>query len=357
MRKMRLAKNRRKIDQIDSKIVDLLNKRARETLQIKKLKKKLKKGVFAPHREKEVYEKVRERNKGPLSPESVSAIYREIMSASLALEKSPKIAYFGPEATFTHIAALAKFGSSVEYIECKSISEVFTEVERRRADYGVVPIENSTEGAVSHTLDMFIDSGLKICSEVYLHIEHNLLSRQKKISSVKKIYSHQQVFAQCRMWLEKNLPNAKLVSCASTTEAALLAASGKGSAAIASRLAAKKYSLNMVAPSIQDSSRNVTRFLIIGKKEAEPSKNDRTSIVFSLKDKVGVLHDALSPFKKNRINLTKIESRPSRLKAWEYYFYVDLVGHYKNAKVKKALAELEKSCTYMKVLGSYPVGK
>jgi len=354
---MRLAKQRLKIDQIDSKIVGLLNKRANETIKIKKLKKRLKKSVFTPHREKEVYEKVQQRNRGPLSPESVRAIYREIMSASLALEKSPKIAYFGPEATFTHLAALEKFGSSVNYLECKSITEVFTEVERQRADYGVVPIENSTEGAVNHTLDMFIDSELKICSEVYLPIEHNLLCKRKNISSIKNVYSHQQVLAQCRMWLEKNLPNAKLISYASTTEAAMAAATGKGNAAIASALAAERYGLNIVAPSIQDSSHNVTRFLVIGKKEAEPSRNDRTSVVFSLKDKVGVLYDALSPFKKNRINLTKIESRPSRLKAWEYYFYVDMVGHYNDRKVKKALSELEKSCTYMKILGSYPVGK
>ncbi|MCQ9207754.1 MAG: prephenate dehydratase [Omnitrophica bacterium] len=279
------------------------------------------------------------------------------MSGSLALSRQLGIAYLGPETTFTHIAALCRFGASPDYLKCESITDVFTEVERGRADYGVVPIENSTEGAVNHTLDMFIDSGLKIYSEIYLPIEHNLLSKLDKLSSIKKVYSHEQVFAQCRIWLEKKLPNAKLVSCSSTAQAAYYCNRGKGVAAIASKLAAKKYGLKILARSIQDSAHNVTRFLFIANEEAEPSKNDKTSIVYSLKDKVGVLHDALVPLKKNKINLTKIESRPSQLKAWEYYFFVDLEGHYKNARVKKALSELEKSCTYMKVLGSYPVGK
>jgi chorismate mutase/prephenate dehydratase len=354
---MRLTKKRRKVDRIDEKIVELLNERAKETLKIRKIKKQAKKGIFTPHREKEVYNKVLIKNKGPLSAKSIKAIYREIMSGSLALDKSLKIAYLGPEATFTHIAALKKFGTSLNYLECKSITDVFTEVERNRADYGVVPIENSTEGAVNHTLDMFIDSTLKIYSEVYLPIEHNLLSRHTNKGSIKRIYSHEQVFAQCRIWLEKNLPNAKLISCESTTHAALLACGYKSASAIASEVAAEKYGLNILERSIEDSPHNVTRFLVIGRQEAESTKDDKTSIMFSIKDKVGALHDMLVPFKKNSINLTKIESRPSRLKAWEYHFFIDLEGHYKNNKVKKALSELEKNCAYLKVLGSYPVGK
>ena len=354
---MRLAEKRRKIDELDRRIVGLLNKRAKETLEIRKIKKETKKALFAPHREKEVYEKVVKKNKGPLSDESLKAVYREVMSGSLALDRPVKIAYLGPEATFTHIAALRKFGESLNYVECKSITDVFTEVERDRADYGVVPIENSTEGAVNHTLDMFINSELKVYSEVYLSISHNLLSKNKNISSVKRVYSHQQVFAQCRIWLEKNLPGARLVSHASTTEAALFAASGKGRAAIASAAAAEKYGLNILERSIEDSPHNVTRFLIIGKHEAEPTKKDKTSIMFSIKDKVGVLHDMLVPFKNGRINLTKIESRPSRVKAWEYYFFIDLEGHYKDKKVKTALKDLEPKCTCLKVLGSYPVGR
>jgi chorismate mutase/prephenate dehydratase len=353
---MPLTSNRRKIDHIDAKIIELLNERARTSLEIRKIKKRLKRGAFTPHREREVYKNVLRRSKGPLTAESLKAIYREIMSASLALDKPLTIAYLGPEATFTHIAALKKFGESVHYLECPSIADVFTEVERGRADYGVVPIENSTEGAVNHTLDMFINSELKICSEAYLSIEHNLLSKQNRVSAIRKVYSHEQVFAQCRIWLEKNIPRAKLVPYASTSIAALAASKDKGSAAIASELAAERYGLKIIARSIEDAAHNITRFLIIGKEEQQPSQDDRTSILFSVKDKVGVLHDTLVPFKKNRINLTKIESRPSRLKAWEYYFFVDLAGHCKDKKVKKALAELGKHCAYLKVLGSYPTG-
>ncbi|NQU94965.1 MAG: prephenate dehydratase [Candidatus Omnitrophica bacterium] len=354
---MSLEKNRRKIDQIDGKIVKLLNERALESLKIGKTKQKLNKPTFAPSREKEVYKKVLDKNKGPLSEESMKAVYREIMSGSRALNSRLCIAYLGPETTFTHIAALGRFGGSSDYSKCETITDVFTEVERGRANYGVVPIENSTEGAVNHTLDMFINSELKIYSEIYLPIEHNLLSKHKEISSIKRVYSHEQVFAQCRMWLEKKLPNAKLMAYPSTATAAFYCSARKGGAAIASKLAAKKYGLKTLARSIQDSAHNTTRFLIIAREEAEQSRNDKTSIVFSLKDKVGVLHDALVPFKKNRINLTKIESRPSQLKAWEYYFYVDLEGHYKDKEVRKAITELEKNCTYFKILGSYPVGK
>jgi len=336
--------------------VGLLNKRALETLEVRKIKRKLKKGIFTPHREKEVYEKIVEGNKGPLSEKSIKAIYREVMSASLALQRPLTIAYLGPGASFTQIAAIEKFGNSLEYKSLGSIADVFTEVEKGRADYGVVPIENSTEGAVNHTLDMFVDSDLKICSEVYLDIQHNLLSKQRNIKSIKTVYSHQQVFAQCRKWLEANLARAKLIPAASTTDAAFLASRHKNSAAIASRKAAEEFRLEILARSIEDSAHNITRFLVIGQEEAKPTRNDKTSIVFSLKDRVGVLHDALIPFKKNGINLTKIESRPSRMKAWEYYFFVDLTGHYKDKKAKKALKELEKSCTYLKMLGSYPIG-
>lgn len=354
---MGLKDIRRKIDLTDKEILKSLNKRASLILAIAKIKKKKDLPIYTPSREKEVYEKLKALNKGPIEDKSLKAIYREIMSSALNLEKPMRVTYLGPKATFTQMAAIQKFGESVDYVECKSISDVFTEVERGRADYGVVPIENSIEGAVNHTLDMFIESELRICSEIYLSIRHHLLSNHKKLSSIKKVYSHQQVFAQCRMWLEKNLPNAKLSSCVSTTEAAVLAMSGKGRAAIASKLAAEEYSLRILARSIEDSSHNVTRFLIIGEQEATPSKDDKTSIVFSLKDKVGVLHDALVPFKKNGINLTKIESRPSKRRAWKYYFFVDLEGHIKMKKVEQALKKLEKTCKFFKILGSYPVSK
>jgi chorismate mutase/prephenate dehydratase len=351
---MKITNLRKKIDKIDKNILKLLSERANVSLAIGKSKSKKGASIYVPDREEEVYKRVIENNQGPLSDDSLKAVYREIMSGSLALERPLKIAYLGPEATFTHIAALKKFGESLDYLECKSISEVFTEVERGRADYGVVPIENSTEGAVNHTLDVFVDSDLKICSEVYLQIEHNILSKHKKISSIKNVYSNEQVFAQCRIWLEKNMPNVKLASYASTTQAAMLATSGKGRAAIASELAAERYGLRILARSIQDSPHNITRFLVIGKQEVKSTKHDKTSVVFTMKDRAGALHDVLIPFKKNNINLTKIESRPSKKRAWKYYFFVDLDGHHDNVKVKWALSALKEKCLLLKVLGSYP---
>ena len=354
---MRLQKNRRKIDNIDGRIIKLLNERAKETLKIRKIKRRLKQDIYTPHREKEIYENVLKENKGPLSSGSVKAVYREIMSGSLSLGKAIKIAYLGPPLTFTHLAALSKFGSSVGYVDCSGIGEVFNEVEKERADYGVVPIENSIEGAVNYTLDMFVDSGLRICSEIYLEISHCLLSKIKDIKKIKKVYSHPQVFAQCRRWIEKNIPRAELIEVSSTSKAAELSAKAKNAACIASQMAAKKYALKVLESGIEDTEHNVTRFLVIGKGMAEPTGKDKTSIMFSIKDRVGALHDILVPFKKNKINLMKIESRPSRLKAWEYYFFVDLQGHRKDKKVKKALSELAKECTHLKVLGSYPIGK
>jgi len=354
---MSLDNIRRKIDKIDEKVVQLLNERANITLNIRKIKRKLKTDIYAPHREKEIYEHILKTNKGPLSADSIKAIYREIMSGSLSLEDTVKVAYLGPPLTFTNLAALSKFGSSVEYIDCAGIGEVFTEVEKRRAHYGVVPIENSIEGAVNYTFDMFVDSNLKICAEIYLEISHNLLSKNKDMKKLKKIYSHPQVFPQCRSWIEKNIPRAELIEVSSTSRAAELASARTGTGCIASLLASKKYGLKVLAGDIQDTAHNVTRFLVIGTNPADPTNDDKTSLMFSIKDRVGALHDILVPFKRNKISLTKIESRPSRLKAWEYYFFVDIEGHYNDKRVRKAIKELEKDCTYIKVLGSYPVGK
>ena len=351
---MDLEQIRKKIDRLDLQILKLLNQRARLSFDTGKIKARKGKPIFSPDRERQIYQRLIAVNKGPLQNKTLEAIYREIMSGSLSLQNPANIAYLGPEATFTHIAALKKFGKSLDYLECDSISDVFTEVERDRADYGVVPIENSTEGAVNHTLDMFVDYDLKICSEVYLPIHHNLLSRSRKISSIKRVYAPQQVLAQCRMWLEKNLPQAKLIPVTSTTVAASIYTARSGSAAIASKLAAEEYGLKILANSIEDSPHNITRFLIIGKQEAEPAKRNKTSIVFSMKDKAGALHDVLAPFKRSNINLTKIESRPSKKKAWKYYFYVDMGGHIKDRQIKQSLKQLGKHCNYYKFLGSYP---
>jgi chorismate mutase/prephenate dehydratase len=352
---MKITTLRKKIDKIDEHILELLSERARLSLSIGRAKSKRGVSVYVPDRENKIYKRLVALNKGPLSDDSLKAIYREIMSGSLRLEKPLEITYLGPPFTFTHLAALKKFGSSVEYVACNSITDIFVEVERNRADYGVVPIENSIEGAVNHTLDMLIDSPLKICSEVYLEISHNLLSKGSNLKKIKRVYSNLQVFGQCRLWLESNIPGVELREVSSTTKAAEIAVNDKNSAAIGSLMAARKYGLRVVAKSIEDVSHNITRFLVIGRTLTKPTKNDKTSIMFSVKDKIGALHDTLTPFKKNRINLTKIESRPSKRRHWEYYFFVDLEGHYEDKKVRKALLELKSECLHLKILGSYPI--
>ena len=347
---------RKKVDRIDEKILNLLNERAELTLKIGEIKSKKNRQIYAADREKKVYENITKKNKGPLNDEGLKSIYREIMSASIALEKSIKVAYLGPPASFTHLASIKKFGSSIEYLSCDNITDVFYDVQKQRADYGVVPIENSTEGAVTYTLDMFIQSNLKICSEILLQISHNLIANCPK-NKIKKIYSNPQVFGQCRQWLKKNLPQSVLIEVSSTTRAAQLAQRVKDAAAIASEMAAKTYNLRILTKSIEDNPNNVTRFLVIGKEETPPTGEDKTSIIFSTKDRPGALYEMLMPFKKHNINLTKIESRPSKAEAWKYYFFLDLEGHRQDERIKKALSELEENCLFFKILGSYPKGE
>jgi len=352
-----LKKLRKRIDSIDSSIVELLSSRACVSQDIGNIKRAKEMDIYSPDRESDVYDKVLARNEGPLSDDSMKAVYREIMSGTLALEGPLKVAYLGPKATFTHQASLEKFGSSVEYVSSSTITDVFREVDSARATYGVVPIENSIEGAVNHTLDMFVDFNLKICSEIYLEISHNLMARCG-LKKIKIIYSKAEVFGQCRNWLEKNLPLVELVEVSSTTRAAEIASSKKNAAAIASFLASEVYGLRISAKGIEDSAHNVTRFLVISRKlYPQPTRKDKTSIVFSVKDRVGALHDMLVPFKKNNVNLTKIESRPSKERAWDYYFFADLEGHITSEKLRRAVSALEKGCTYLKILGSYPAGK
>lgn len=350
---MKLNILRKKIDEIDKDILKRLNDRTQLILKIGQIKSKNNKQIYAPAREKEVYSNLIRKNKGPLTNEAIKSIYREIMSASIALERPVKVAYLGPPASFTHLASLKKFGSSVEYISCDNITEVFENVQKKRGDYGVVPIENSTEGAVTYTLDMFVHSDLKICSEIMLEISHNLISNSPK-DKIKKIYSNPQVFGQCRLWVEKNLPRATLIEVSSTTKAAIKAKKTKHAAAITSELAAKTYGLKILARSIEDSPYNVTRFLVISKDEVPATGSDKTSVMFSVKDRAGALYDMLEPFNKEKINLTKIESRPSKKKVWKYYFFLDLEGHYRDKRVKKAFSQLERRCQYFKILGSYP---
>ncbi len=350
---MSLHDHRKAIDRLDEQIVELLNERTRHVLEIGAIKLKAGEEIYAPHRESAVLDRICNANSGPLPNESLRSIYREVMSSALALEKTMVIAYLGPEATFTHQAAIQRFGSSLNYSPQKTIAEVFTEVSKNRADYGVVPVENSTEGVVTHTLDMFVDSDLKVVAQIVMPIQHCLLSRSVR-DAIKKLYIHPQTLAQCRVWLHRNFPQAEIIETSSNARSAELAAKDKRSGAIAGTLAADKYKLPVIESDIQDSSANATRFLVLGRKCPPPSGRDRTSIMFSIADKVGALHNALAPFRRYKLNMTKIESRPSKRKAWEYFFFVDCDGHMQDRKVAKALEMLGQHCSFVKVLGSYP---
>ena len=350
---MSLKDLRNKIDAIDEKVVKLLNNRAKISQEIGTTKVKTKKSIYSPEREQEVLRHLKQMNNGPMSDEAFMAVYREVMSSSLALENLSNVAHLGTNGSFTHMAALKRFGSQVKYTSCESIREVFEKVDYGECTYGVVPIENSIEGAVTHTFDILVDSELKICSQVMLKVSHNLISKVP-LKDIKEIYSHSQVFGQCRHWLLQNFPKATQISVGSTTEAAMKAAKEKNCAAIASTLAAKDYNLAVLKSNIQDIAHNATRFLVVASQDVPSTGKDKTSILFSIKDKVGALHDMLIPFHENKINLTKIESRPCKKRAWDYYFFVDFEGHRNDVNVRKALDQLEGMCKYLKVVGSYP---
>lgn len=352
---MSLDEIRKQIDQIDQNLLNLLSDRADLVHEVGVIKKRDGLQIYAPEREQALLDRLLNLNKGRLPEKSIRAIYREIMSAALALEEDLKIAYLGPEGTWTHQAAIKKFGHSVAYSPQPNFSDVFDQVARRQADYGVVPIENSTEGAVSHTLDLFVDSNLHICAQILLRIENCLMSAIPR-NQIKTLYSHPQVFGQCRNWILKNFPEADLVEVSSTTKAALIAKekAHEGAAALGGALAAELQSLDILESSIQDRATNTTRFLVIGEKTCPPTGNDRTSILFAINDQPGSLVNALKAFDMLKINLSKIESRPSKRKDWEYIFHVDLSGHCENENVTKALSELNDHCSLVKILGSYP---
>jgi chorismate mutase/prephenate dehydratase len=351
-----LEKLRREIDQIDNEILKLLNKRAEVVIGISHIKRNEKAKFYSPEREREILERLTALNKGPFPHETLKVIYREILSASLSLEEPLKVAFFGPLATFTHLAALRHFGSSASFMPVESIRDVFDAVEAGKAGFGVVPVENSNEGVVSYTLDMFMDYDLKVSAEVMLEISHNLLSKSGDKAKIKKIYSNPQAAAQCRRWLELNLPGVPILESTSTAKAAELAFVDDEAAAIASELAAKIYDLRFFEKNIEDIKHNYTRFLVISKEFPPKTGRDKTSIMFSIKDRPGALYDILSPFKRAKINLTKIESRPSKRKAWEYIFFVDMEGHIDDKKVRKAVDTMKENCLYVKILGSYPHG-
>ncbi len=354
----KLRQFRDKIDRLDDQVLKLLNERARAVQKIGAEKARRKEEVYASNREQQILERLARDNKGPLPPDAVEEVFRAVINNCRLLQKPLAIAYFGPEATFTHQAALKQFGRAAEYNPMKTIADVFDEVEKGRADYGVVPIENSTEGVVNHTLDMFMESDLVICAERQDPINLCLLASQDSLKKIKGVHSYGNPLGQCRRWLDAHLRGVPIHEAASTADAAAHAALHAEAAAVASPLAAEIYHLKILASNIQDARDNRTRFLVIGRKMPAGSGTgrDKTSLLLSVKDRVGTLHDLLSVFKNAKINLTKIESRPTKKKAWEYVFFVDLKGHVTEPAVKKALDDIAEHCVFVKVLGSYPRG-
>ena len=350
---MNIPEHRKVIDRLDAHIVRLLNERTKHVLAIGDMKLKAGEEIYAPHRERAVLQRICRSNEGPITDDQLCAIYREIMSSALALEKTMSIAYLGPEATFTHQAAIQKFGSSLRYVSQKTIADVFAEVSRNRADYGVVPVENTTEGVVTHTLDMFVDSDLKIVSQIVLPVQY-CLAGNCRLQDIKRLYVHPQALGQCRQWVQEHLPKVEIFETSSNARSAELAAQGKVNAAITGILAAEKYGLPVLKQDIQDNAANATRFLVLGRQCSPPTGDDRTSLLVSVADKAGALHQAIAAFRRHKINMTKIESRPSKRKAWEYFFFIDCNGHMQDRKVVKAIHLLGEHCNFVKVLGSYP---
>jgi chorismate mutase/prephenate dehydratase len=350
-----LDQQRSRIDMIDRELVRLLSQRAECAQRIGQAKASSGSAVFVPHREQEIFRKLAELNPGPMPEQALRAIWREIMSASFALERRLSICHFGQPGAFTHLASRLKFGDSVDYAPVESIGTVFTEVERGHADYGVVPIENSTDGSITDTIDAFLATHLRIINELHLRIRHHLMATCPR-HQIKRIYSRHTVFGQCRSWLAANMPGIELVELVSTTKAAERAASEPDAAAIGQAEAASIFGLPIIASDIQDNPNNITRFVVIGAPEraAKPTGNDKTSLMFGVQDRPGALYDCLLPFHRDRLNLCRIESRPSRRRPWEYLFFIDLLGHQQDPTVAAALKELASHTSTCEILGSYP---
>jgi chorismate mutase/prephenate dehydratase len=355
-----LEKLRDRIDAIDEQLLDLFNQRAGCAVDVAAVKRERSEasgeGVdfFRPDREAQVIKRLKSLNKGPLSDDEVGRLIREVMSACLALEQPLKIAYLGPEGTFTQSAALKHFGHSVSTIPMSSIPDVFSSVESGHADYGLVPVENSTEGVISHTLDMFIDSSLKVCGEVEIRVHHHLANKSQNVTALRHIYSHQQSFAQCRRWLDQNFPGIERIPVSSNAEAARLASIEDDAAAICGLPAVEIFGLKICYENIEDLSDNTTRFVIIGRQEVGPSGNDKTSLLISTKNIPGALLGLLQPLADHGISMNKIESRPAQGHKWAYVFFIDVDGHQQDMNVIEAFKELKQQAALFKILGSYP---
>ena len=352
----KLEQIRRQIDELDVQLQTLINERARLAQQVAVIKRELDDGsaFYRPEREAQILRQIQERNKGPLSDEQIARLFREIMSTCLSLEQPMSIAYLGPQGTFTELAAFKHFGQAINTHPLSAVDEVFREVEAGAASYGVVPIENSTEGIVSHTLDMFVSSPLKICGEVLLRVHHHLLSNAKSLRDIKQVMAHQQALAQCREWLSANLPGVERVAVSSNAEAAKLAAKKASIAALGSEHASEIYQVGILASNIEDEPDNTTRFLVIGDQAVPASGDDKTSIMVAITNKSGALFDIIAPLSNYELNMTRIESRPSRRSMWDYVFFIDLTGHADDLPVKRALRAVEKEAALLKLLGSYP---
>ncbi|MGZ5161868.1 MAG: prephenate dehydratase [Burkholderiales bacterium] len=348
----KLKNLRSRIDALDERLVKLLSARARLAQRVGQVKEG--KAVYRPEREAQILRRIGDLNPGPLADEALQRIYTEIMSACRSLEDQMAVAFLGPEGTFSQEAALKHFGGMVPTVPCASIDEVFRSVETGTVGYAVVPVENSTEGAVGRTLDLLLSTPARVCGEVMLAIRQCLMSKGMALSGIKKVYSHTQSLAQCQQWLARHLPHAEKVPVVSNAEAARLAARERGAAAIASKTASELYGLQLLARNIEDEPKNTTRFLVMSCHDAELSGKDKTSLILSTRNVPGAMHELLTPLEENRVSMTKLESRPARTGLWEYVFYVDIEGHRKDTNVGVALAELERKATLFKNLGSYP---
>ncbi len=349
-----LAAIRREIDALDRHIVRLLNERGRLAERVGATKAERGAVVFAPDREAVVLANVLGASDGPLTPSHLRAIYREVLSAMRSLEQPERIGYMGPAATFTHQAALERFGAAAEYVALPSIPDTFLETARGRCDYGVVPVENSTEGPVHETLDAFVDSELKVVSEIILPIHHQLVARCAP-EAIRVVFTNPVALGQCRRWLSTNLPGREIVQVVSTARAAAQAAETPASAAISPRLAAEVYGLNIVAADIEDFAQNYTRFYVLARElTSKPTGDDKTALLFSISDRVGALRDVVELFADAGVNLSSIQSRPSRRRAWDYVFFVELQGHAADPKLQEVLRAVEQHCAYLKVLGAWP---
>ena len=349
-----LLELRQNIDAYDDQILNLLNKRLEIVLKVGRAKADKGTQVFDKSRETAIFKRLEAENHGPLKNKMLRKIFAQIIASSSELQRAHRVAYLGPEATFSHLAARRHFGEDISYLPQTSIEDIFTAVEKGACNYGVVPVENSIEGPVNHTLDLFVESKLQICAERYQAISHDLLSKNTDINSIKTVYSHPQAFAQCRKWILKNMPEAVLKECSSTAKAAQLVVQESESAAIAGREAAQLYQLEVVASRIEDLAKNTTRFLIISRQAAEPSNNDKTSLLFVTSHVPGALYRVLQPLAEAGLNMLKLESRPTKHENWSYFFFVDVEGHLKTPLMEEAVEKLKELCLYLKCLGSYP---